>query len=228
MENKTNPWTIGLAVVVTAIVVGGGIFLWQNKTADTTPSTTSKEVVNEKIAEGPETKVECPQNWTMYESQNLSFCYNNSWGTPKFADETHQEGKGKLFKISFANEKYTSVDNAPSTPQLWWETKDFAPAVADYSTTCFECINFNQSEAEIIKALGYEGKNATAQKVSVNGKNALRVKIDYFEEMFDQGQISRLEYFVPNAFGNYHFQAVVSYSKADELDTLMKNLFFKE
>ncbi|KKW41717.1 MAG: hypothetical protein UY92_C0014G0042 [Candidatus Magasanikbacteria bacterium GW2011_GWA2_56_11] len=228
MEYKTNPWTIGLAVIVTVVVVGGGIFLWQNRNAETAPDITSTRVVSEKTVERTETKVECPQNWTMYESQNLSFCYNNSWGTPKFTDETHKDGIGKLFKIGFANEKYTSVDNAPSTPQLWWETKDFAPAAADYSTTCFECINFNQSESEIIKALGYENKNATAQKVSVNGKNALRVKTDYFEKMFDQGQISRLEYFVPNAFGDYHLQAVVSYSKADGLDTLMKDISFKE
>jgi hypothetical protein len=228
MKYRTNPWIIGLAVIITAIAVGGGIFLWQNRTAEITPSTTSKQVVSKKTAEHPETKVECPQNWIIYESQNLSFCYNNSWGTPKLTDETHKDGTGKLFKIGFTNEKYTSVDNAPSTPQLWWETKDFAPAVADYSTTCFECINFNQSESEIIKTLGYEEKNATAQKVSVDSKNALRVKTDYFEKMFDQGQINRLEYFVPNAFGDYHLQAVVSYSKADELDTLMKNISFKE
>lgn len=228
MEYKTNPWTIGFAVITTAVVVGGGIFLWQNETADTTPSTNSKQVVNEDAAERPEVKVECPQNWTIYKSQNLSFCYKNSWGAPEFRDETHKEGKGRLFKIGFANEKNTNAVNSPSTPQLWWETKDFAPAVADYSTTCFECINFNQSESEIIKSLGYKEKNATAQKVIVDGKNAFRVKTDYFEKMFDQGQTNQLEYFVPNAFGDYHLQTVVSYSKADELDTLMKNLSFKE
>jgi hypothetical protein len=228
MKYKTNSYTIGFAVIVMAVVVGGGIFLWQNKTDDTTISTVSNQVLTEEFADSQETKLECPQNWTMYESQNISFCYNNSWHTPKLTDKTHKDGKGKLFKIGFENEEYTTVDNAPSTPQLWWETKDFAPTVASYNITCFECINFNQSESEIIEALGYEDKNATAQKVSVDGKNAFRVKTDYFEKMFDQGQISRLKYFVPNAFGDYHFQAVVISSNADELDTLMNTLIFNE
>ena len=31
MENKTNPWAIILAVVITAVVVGGGVYYWQGQ-----------------------------------------------------------------------------------------------------------------------------------------------------------------------------------------------------
>jgi hypothetical protein len=217
MKYKTNPLTIGLIVIITAVLVGSSVFLWQNRTFELVED---NEVV--------EHSVECPQNWTSYEAQNFSFCYSNLWGAASLVDETHEDGEGKLFKIVFANEQYSVVDNAPSTPQLWWETNDFAPAVSDYSTTCFECINFDQSESEIIKAFGYEDKNAIVEKTKVDGQSALRVKIDYVDTFYDQGRINRLEYFVPNAFANYHFQAVISDSKADELNILMSTLSFKE
>lgn len=221
MAYKTNPATIILTAVVTAVVVGSGVFMWQSKTADTTPDRTSN-----KAADAPVAQVSCPQHWTMYQSQNISFCYKNSWGTPKLLDETHEGGKGKLFNIRFAKDAY--VNNAHSTPDLWWETKDFAPAAADYSTTCFDCINFNKSESENIKALGTNDKNVTAKKVIVAGKNALRVHVNYFEPAFQQGQINRLDYYIPNAFGDYHFQASAGYSAAAELDMFMNYLSFKE
>lgn len=197
-------------------------FMAKQKT-ETPPDSTKKDIARD---ENTEHKDKCPTGWIMYEAQQFSFCYNSLWGTPTKTDESHEEGKENLFKISFSNEEYRDIDESPTTPQLWWETEDFSPTEGDVSTTCFKCINFDQSENEIIQSLGFEEKNATASKVHVDGKDALRIHTDYFEETFDQGQINRLEYFVPNAFGNYHFQAVVSFSKADELDTFMKNLSF--
>ncbi len=226
MNYKTNPWTLVFTIIFTAVIVSGVIFLWQNKEEEKTTRTTSTQLSSGDPVDISEIKEECPQNWTRYESENFSFCYNNLWGKPTYTDETHLNGTGKLFKIAFANEEYHSFDNAPSTPQLWWETKDFSPYVADYMTTCYKCINFDQSEPEIIFAIGYEEKNATIQKLILDNKKALRIETDYIEEMFEQGKINRLTYLIPNAFTDYHFKAVVSFRKFEELDTLMKTLTF--
>lgn len=72
MAYKTNPWTIGLAILLTAIIVGGGVFLWENKTPDTTPSGLSENTNSEKtIAE---------KN-TVIENSNSSLCTDEPMGT---------------------------------------------------------------------------------------------------------------------------------------------------
>jgi len=56
MGNKTNPWTIVLTIVITAVVVvGGGFFLWQNQTSDTEGPAAVKET-NEAVEVITETK----------------------------------------------------------------------------------------------------------------------------------------------------------------------------
>src|SRR3990167_4781378 len=46
MENKTNPWTIVLSVVITAVVVGGGVYYWQTQNF-TTVLPVEKETVSQ-------------------------------------------------------------------------------------------------------------------------------------------------------------------------------------
>lgn len=228
MECKNNPQTIVLTVIITALIVGGGVFVWQNKTIQKTAELKTPIVTNNSTESLDTTQTNCQQNgseWTKYESQDFSFCYIKSWGTPKLLDETHKDGKGKLFHLAFANNE--NKNNVNSTPDIWWESKDFAPAVSDYSTTCFKCIDFNQDETQIIEALGLKNKNATAQKLVVSGKKVLRIHLDYLEPEYEQGQINSLDYYIPNAFGDYNFQVTIGYQKADEADTFIKTLLFK-
>ncbi|OGY43244.1 MAG: hypothetical protein A2820_01210 [Candidatus Buchananbacteria bacterium RIFCSPHIGHO2_01_FULL_40_35] len=48
MENKTNPWTIVLAVLITAVVVGGGVYYWQTQNS-------TKVLPVEKVTSQPTT-----------------------------------------------------------------------------------------------------------------------------------------------------------------------------
>lgn len=230
MESKNSIFTIVFAVVVTAIVVGGGMLIWQNKSANTI---TSPATLNSGSGKSPDegsklsqnTQIACAENLVSYDAQNFSFCYKVAWGAPKITDESHPDGTGKLFHLTFANDEYRNNDH--STPDIWWESEDFSPGSAqDYSLTCFTCIDFSKSEAEIIKALDLQNKNATIQKTSIDGKNALRIHRDYFEKMFEQGNINQLKYLIPNAFAHYHFQVSIINNKAEDLDTFMKSISF--
>ena len=72
MENKTNPWTIVLAVVITAVVVGGGVYYWQTQNSTkvlpvekvTTQPTTSdtKEAVTQPVVKSNKPIITYPAN----------------------------------------------------------------------------------------------------------------------------------------------------------------------
>ena len=72
MENKTNPWTIVLAVVITAVVVGGGVYYWQTQNSTkvlpvekvTTQPTTSdtKEAITQPVVKSNKPVITYPAN----------------------------------------------------------------------------------------------------------------------------------------------------------------------
>lgn len=95
MEYKTNPWTIILTALLTAAIIGGGVYYWQNQ--KTSEKITSQIDVadeqDEKITSPtPETKSADkeddvplkPQasNLKSYENKtlNISFSYPQDWG----------------------------------------------------------------------------------------------------------------------------------------------------
>src|SRR3989338_8928984 len=65
MENKTNPWTIVLAVVITAVVVGGGVYYWQTQK--------STEVLSEDVTSTKTAKPEFGSLLTEKKNNNLPF-----------------------------------------------------------------------------------------------------------------------------------------------------------
>ncbi|MDP1760021.1 MAG: hypothetical protein Q8L01_00955 [Candidatus Woesebacteria bacterium] len=72
MENKTNSWTIVLAMVVTAVVVGGGVYYWQTQNSTevlpvekvTTQPTASdtKEAVTQPVVKSNKPVITYPAN----------------------------------------------------------------------------------------------------------------------------------------------------------------------
>lgn len=228
MKYKTNPLIIILATVIIVAAIDGGIFFWQKQTSKNIPAITSDQSSTSTNAKHfDNAKANCSQygtDWIGYELDEFSFCYKTSWGTPE-QEENPYTVKGKLFRLTFVNDK--SGSGADLTPMLWWETNDLIPPEGDVSSFCFECINFSQSSEKIIEALKLQKQGTTVQKVKIDGKNAIRVHGDYYyEDEARPFEINNLSYYVPNAFGNYHLQALIDYNRADELDSFMKSISF--
>ncbi|QQR84038.1 hypothetical protein IPJ72_02480 [Candidatus Peregrinibacteria bacterium] len=58
MEYKTNPWSIVLSVAITAIISGGGIYLWQTQNSSIVTPVEKEEVNNESSISPPITEDE--------------------------------------------------------------------------------------------------------------------------------------------------------------------------
>lgn len=84
MDYKTNPWTIVLTTAITAVVIGGGFFLWQNQATETEEPRTVKD--NPQIEENITRKSQQPasevtRTTKSYTSKSyaVSFEYPDDW-----------------------------------------------------------------------------------------------------------------------------------------------------
>lgn len=95
MEYKTSTWTIVLTILLTAVIVGGGVYYWQNQEIVNgfTPKDETSDEQKEKITTPPlETETadkeddltSAPEtsNLKSYESDtlNIAFSYPQDWG----------------------------------------------------------------------------------------------------------------------------------------------------
>lgn len=95
MNNKTSPWPIVLSVLITALVVGGGMYYWQ--TLDSTEVTPIDEETTEPEVE--EEEVEPEFGSLLYEKENYSLPFGSA------------EVEGYYTTV----EKATSLDNSTPT-----------------------------------------------------------------------------------------------------------------
>jgi hypothetical protein len=178
-----------------------------------------KEIVAQKE------QISCAQNWDLFAGENFSFCHDQKWGAIEQSEIPSLQGK--LYRIEFANSRVLEDNQASTAPSIWWESTDLMLNDGGSAQTCFDCVDFSQDEDELLEILVFEGDKATLQKTTINSKKAVRIHYDT-AGFFDIALMNRVQYLIPNAFENHHFQVSISGENAAELDEMMKTLVFKD
>ena len=214
--------TIIMTAVITAVIVGGGVYLWQNKKAQPVPM---QQVNQEQEARSLADCSKLGSSWTPFSNNgtSLSFCYKNSWGATELKETgTSPEARvGTVYYISFSK----SVNNYPL---ISYSTLNFqrlgdsdVPPVINWKT-----LDFSKSETELARL--FTDENATAQKLTINSKQVLRVKRNFIEPL-SQERITPLDYFMPNVVINgatYNLHIIGSPEQETDLDKLLESMVF--
>lgn len=220
---EQSKWsTIIVTAVITAVVVGGGVYLWQNKQAQPAPI--------QQVNQGQEARslADCNNlgsSWTLFKNSgtSLSFCYKTMWGSTELKESgISPEAKvGTVYYISFSK----SVNNYPL---ISYSTLDFQKlGDSDVSPVIdWSALNFNKNETELARL--FPNENATAQKLTVNGKQVLKVNRDFIEPL-SQERITPLDYFMPNVVINgttYNLHIIGSPEQEADLDKLLDSMVY--
>lgn len=215
--------TIVVTAVITAVIVGGGVYLWQNK--ETQPAPT-QQVSQEQEARSLADCSKLGSSWTLFSSSgtSLSFCYKTSWGGTKLKEtEMSPEARiGTIYYISFSK----SVNNYPlisySTPDFQKLGDSDVPEIIDW-----KALDFNKSETELARLLPSD-ENAAAQKVIINGKQVLKAHSDFISPL-SQTRIQSVRYFLPDVTingENYNLSVLGSPEQEVDLDKLLESMAF--
>ncbi|NCO04883.1 MAG: hypothetical protein GW939_01905 [Candidatus Magasanikbacteria bacterium] len=80
MEYKTNPWTVVLAVLITTVIVGGGVYYWQTQNS-------TKVLPVEEITTQPTTS-DTKETFHVYdwETQGMTFNYPDGYNVLERSD----------------------------------------------------------------------------------------------------------------------------------------------
>jgi len=219
---QTKGSTIVVTAVIVAVIVGGGVYLWQNKQAQPAPT--------QQVNQGQEARslADCSKlgaSWTPFSNSKTSlfFCYKTPWGTTTLEETSisPKARKGTVYYVSFSK----SVNNSPL---ISYSTLDFqklgdsdVPPVIDW-----EALDFSKSETKLAQL--FPDENATAQKLTVNGKQVLKVNRDFVEPL-SQKRITPLDYFMPNVVINgtaYNLHIVGSPKQEADLEKLLDSMVF--
>ncbi len=215
--------TIIVTAVITAIIVGGGVYLWQNKQAQPAPT--------QQVDQGQEARLfaDCSKldsSWKLFSNSgtSLSFCYKTTWGstTLKETSRSPEARVGTIYHISFSK----SVGNYPL---ISYSTLDFkrlgasdVPEVMDWKS-----LDFSKNEIELARLLPAD-QNATAQKLTVNGKQVLKTHSDFIEPLA-QERVKSVDYFMPNVIisgATYNLHILGSPEQEADLDKLLESMTF--
>ena len=221
-----------MTAVITAIVVGGGVYWWQNKE--------TQSALTQQVNQEPEVRLlaDCSKlgsPWTRFENSgtSLSFCYKNSWGSPQLKQETldPRGGKGSQWFITFPSAPRVKSVLGNQYPLINYESLDFQ-LTGDTDGTPFSAwasIDFNKSGSELARLL-FSNENAAVKKLTVNGKQVLKVKSDLIEPL-SQERITPLDYFIPNVVINgttYNLHIIGGVEQEADLDKLLESMVFKK
>jgi hypothetical protein len=216
---QTKWLIIFVTVVIVAIIVGGGVYLWQNKEAQ--PAQT---VNQEQKALSLADCSKIGSSWALFSNNgtSLSFCYKTSWGSTELKETgiSPAARKGTVYYVSFSK----SINNYPL---ISYSTLDFqktgdndVPAIIDW-----KALDFNKSETELARLFS---ENATAQKITVNDKQVLKAHSNFIEPL-SQERVKSVDYFVPNIVINgttYNLHILGSSEQEADLDKLLESMVF--
>lgn len=163
--------------------------------------------------------------WTLFsdEETTLSFCYKKSWGSTKLKESgiSPEAKTGTIYYVSFTK----SVNNYPlvsySTPDFLKLGDSDTPMVIDW-----QALDFSKSDSELVKL--FRGENATVQKLTVNGKQVLKVHRDFVEPL-SQERITPVDYFMPNVTINgetYNLHIIGSLEQESDMDLMLDSIRF--
>ena len=214
--------TIVVTAVIVVVMAGGGVYLWQNKKAQPTST--------QKVNQEQETRLladcsELDSSWTLFSDSgpSLSFCYKTSWGTPEFKETgiSPKARKGTVYHISFPK-------SANYYPLISYSTLDFqklgdsdgGPGID------WKALTSNKNEVELARL--FPNDNATAQKLTMNGKQVLKINRDFVEPL-SQERITPLDYFMPNVVisgTTYNLHIIGSPEQEADLEKLLNSIVF--
>lgn len=160
-------------------------------------------------------ELNCDEGMKEYavEGTPVEFCYDETWGEVKVADN---EGatSGKSLLVSFSEKEGI---------RMQFDSLDLGFTDVDFAPSDFSLINPSLSEEEIEaqvkefynqdRGLTEEYKVLDVRKSDVAGVRAVRVEL----ENADDGK-KMIEYIVPNAFENFHMWVSAPAEMAEDLD----------
>ncbi|HBD05208.1 TPA: hypothetical protein DCZ32_01995 [Candidatus Uhrbacteria bacterium] len=228
-QTKSNTVSVVLAIIITAVIVGGGVYWWQNKENQPVPTQQGNQ---EQEARSLADCSELGSSWTQFSNSgtSLSFCYRTSWGTTELKEtRISPEAKvGTIYYISFSDAPAQPLVNNNPYPLIGYSTLDFQ-SLGDSDVgpgMDWKALDFSKSETEL--ALLFRNQNATVQKLTVNGKQVLKVHSDSIEPL-SQKRVTPLNYFMPNVVINgttYNLHINGSPEQEADLDKLLGSMVF--
>jgi hypothetical protein len=220
---EQSKWsTILVAMVTIAVIVGGGVYLWQNKQ---TQPTLAPQIEKEQEARSLADCNKLGSSWMLFSNSgtSLSFCYKTSWGTTELKETgiSPEARKGTAYDISFSKpvNNYTLISYSTLDFQRLGDSD--VPPVIDW-----KALDFSKNEIELARL--FRNENATAQKLTVNGKQVLKVNRDFIEPL-SQERITPLDYFMPNVVLNgttYNLHIIGSPEQETDLEKLLDSMIF--
>lgn len=143
--------------------------------------------------------MDCNEDEIYYQVEGtpIKLCYPGSFEEPQIQNIESEEGR--LFWLSFSNFQMNGVE-------AWFESEDFVGTGGDVTYFDFgaldlEASDLDQQIADILNVdlneLSYV-VSLKAEKVEVSGLDAVKVVLDYENEM--EGKVQEIRYYIPNAF----------------------------
>ncbi|HBD05199.1 TPA: hypothetical protein DCZ32_01950, partial [Candidatus Uhrbacteria bacterium] len=135
---------------------------------------------------------------------------------------------GTIYYISFSDAPAQPLVNNNPYPLISYSTLDFQ-TLGDSDVgpgMDWKALDFSKSETEL--ALLFPNENATAQKLTVNGKQILKVNRDLIEPLSGE-RITPLDYFMPDVVINgatYNLHIIGSPEQEADLDKLLESMVF--
>ena len=211
-----------LTVIITAIIVVGGVYLWQGKQVSSPPAQPDEEQKVSSLADCSNLS----SSWALFSGNetSLSFCYQSAWGdlTVKETGSSQEARTGTVYYLVFPN----SVNNYPL---ISYSTLDYkrlgdsdVPPGLDWKG-----LDFDKSNSELA-LLFPDFENAIVQKFTVNGRQVLKVHRNFIEPL-SQERITPVDYFMPDVTingENYNLHIIFSPEQESDIDTLLETMSF--
>ena len=153
---------------------------------------------------------------------NFSFCYPKSFGEVSIHETgiSPEARNGTAYYLKFSN----SVNNEPLMVFLTQDFKKLGDSDVP-SVISWKGLNMNDS-LDQIKSLLPADENPVLEKVIINDKTILKVRVDYIEP-FEGANIKATKYFIPNVKFNdddYNLYILCSPDMEQDVQAMIENM----
>lgn len=224
--NKTFSYV--LIIVITALIAGGSVYYWQNKTIQPITDTTNGVVKLVSVADCSH----LDNTWTPFSNNEttLSFCYKKDWGESNLEETSisPQFLTGTTWFVTFSEAPHLKSVLRNSYPLISYSTPDYKNT-GDREGQDFDwnSLDISNNNDEIAKLFSY-ADSVDIIKLDLNGNRAIKVKTE-LTEPFSEEFITPISYYVPNVTINnkpYNLQVMGGPEIESDLDTLIKTFNF--
>ena len=209
---KNKLANIFIVALIATVLVGGGIYTWQNK--NSIPEVTT---INDCTKLG--------DAWDLFSNKetSLTFCYPNSWGEAEFKETSisPQLRNGTQYHISFSE----SINNQPLISFSTLDFQRLGPSDV-LPPVNWNAIDFNKTESELDEI--FPNENSKTKKLNINGKQVLKVYRDFMDPL-SQIRLENMNYFIPQVEMNkimYNVHILGSTEQESDLDKLLSTISY--